>query len=397
MAVRDVIEQDLINVSEVLRESYLPIFKNAVNTEASPFLQKIKKKPLTAEKAVSGSRIGIDGGFGMSSERFKTPDANAPVYSAFTATSKDAYVEMHISQKALLLARSAPQSMVDALMDQIDASREAAVWNTGRMLFGDGTGVLAKVVGGETGTNQLKVDDLTNLIVGLSIDVYANGSEAAGDTAVQIRGIDFATKTLTLSKNLTKTYTAGFITTQNSYNREITGLKTIFDPTVTHIYGLAKAQNPILVPYTVDAKGEVDDMIISNAVSVAHRRSQAKIDMILCGESAFRAYEEYMHSSQHVVVEKQKYVGGAVGYKVITGKQETEIVMEPFVPANKMWGVDTSAFELHETGWDFATHKSSVFNLIPGTAVYRALLANYMELICRHPGGCIEITNAASA
>ena len=51
--MRDVIEQDLINVGEVLRESYLPIFKNAVNTEASPLLQKIKKKPLTAEKAIN--------------------------------------------------------------------------------------------------------------------------------------------------------------------------------------------------------------------------------------------------------------------------------------------------------------------------------------------------------
>lgn len=393
--MRDVIEQDLINVGEVLRESYLPIFKNAVNTEASPLLQKIKKKTLTAEKAISGSRIGIDGGFGMSAERFATPEANAPIYSRFEAVAKDAYVEMHVSQKALLLARSNPQSMVDALVDQIEASKEAATWNTGRMLFGDGTGVLANLVSGETGTNTIKVDDLTNLIAGLSIDLYSKGSETPGDTALQIRGIDFATKTLTLSKNLTKSYSAGFITTQNSYKREITGLKSIFDSNVTHIYGLAKAQNPILVPYTVDAQGEIDDMTISSAVSTAYRRSQAKIDMILCGETAFRAYEEFMHSSQHVVVEKQKYVGGAVGYKVITGKQETEIVMEPFVPANKMWGVDTSAFELHETGWDFAVHNSSVFNLMPGTSVYRALLANYLELICRHPGGCIEIANVA--
>ena len=397
MPIRDVIEQDLINVSDILRESYLPVFKNAVNTEASPFLQKIKKKKLMADKAVSGSRIGIDGGFGMSAERYKTPEANAPIYSAFTATSKDAYVEMHISQKSLLLARSAPQSMVDSLIDQIDASKEAAIWNTGRMLFGDGSGVLAKVTSGETRTNKIVVDDLTNLIVGLSVDIFVDGSEVAGDTALQISSIDYTTKTVTFRKNLTTTYTGGFITTQNSYKREITGLKSIFDGTVDTIYGLKKSEHPILVPYSVDAQGNIDDMKIASAVTTAYRRSQSKIDMILCGEDAFRAYEEYMHTSQHVVVEKQKYVGGAVGYKVVSGRQETEIVLESFVPSDKMWGVDTTAFELHETGWDFATHKSSVFNLMPGTAVYRALLANYMELICRHPGGCIEITNAASA
>jgi len=26
--------------------------------------------------------------------------------------------------------------------------------------------------------------------------------------------------------------------------------------------------------------------------------------------------------------------------------------------------------------------------------VYRALLANYMELICKNPGTCVRITNA---
>ena len=390
--MRDVIEQDLINVGELLRKDYLPMFRNAVNTEATPFLQKIKKKKLTAHEAVAGSRIGIDGGFGMGSERFNTPEANAPVYSKFTATSKDAYVEMHISQKALLLARNNPASMVDALVDQIEASKEAAIWNTGRMLFGDGTGKLANVTAGSIGSNKIKVDDLTNVIVGLSIDLYSAGGDLSTDSALQIRAIDFANKELTLSKNLKEEHTSGFITAQNSYKREITGLKAIFDSTVTDLYGLKKSENPILTPYSVKFGSDgVSDIAISNAVSVARRRSQAKIDMIMAGEDAFNEFESYMHGTQHVVVEKQKYVGGAVGYKIISGKQETEVVLEPFVPADRMWGVDTSAFELHETGWDFATHNSSVFNLLPNTPVYRALLANYMELIGRNPGGCIEL------
>lgn len=36
----------------------------------------------------------------------------------------------------------------------------------------------------------------------------------------------------------------------------------------------------------------------------------------------------------------------------------------------------------------------SIFDLMPDTSVYRALLANYMELVCKHPGTCIRITNA---
>jgi hypothetical protein len=62
-----------------------------------------------------------------------------------------------------------------------------------------------------------------------------------------------------------------------------------------------------------------------------------------------------------------------------------------------MWGVDTSKFALRETGWDFAAHNGSIFVLREDTSVYRALLANYMELICKTPGGCIELTNCGIA
>ena len=63
-----------------------------------------------------------------------------------------------------------------------------------------------------------------------------------------------------------------------------------------------------------------------------------------------------------------------------------------FVPASKAWGVDTSQFELRQTGWDFMAYQGGgIFNLMEGKSVYRACLANYLELICKNPGTCIEI------
>ena len=77
----------------------------------------------------------------------------------------------------------------------------------------------------------------------------------------------------------------------------------------------------------------------------------------------------------------------------MTGNRITTIVNEQFVPSTKMWGVDTSTFELRQTDWDYCDYNGSVFVLQPGTSEYRALLANYMELICYNPGGCIELYN----
>lgn len=395
--------QDLINIEKVLIEDVLPFYNNELNISASPFLEKIKKTKLRADEARFGARIGIGGGFGMSQERVATPNANAPIYENFQLTSKDAYVDMRVSEKTVRLGKGDPGAMLDAVMDNVQASYDAAKWNVGRMAFGDGTGVLANISASASATNTITVDDTTKLMVGLTVDVYKYSAAASTDgtldatnSAVQIVSIDHTNKKVTLSANVTaataqtSSNTYGFLTVQNSYKREITGLGAIFKQTGT-LYGLDKATNPIIVPRSIDAGHDIDDVKLTNAVRWANRVNGVKTDLIMCGDKAFEAYEKYSRSSNHSIVEKRTFHGGAVGYDIVTGNQLTTIVNEQFVPSTKMWGVDTSTFELRQTDWDYCNYNGSIFVLQPGTSEYRALLANYMELICYNPGGCIEL------
>lgn len=398
--------QDLINIEKVLVEDVLPWYNNELNIQASPFLEKIKKTKLSANEARFGARIGIGGGFGMSQERVATPNAHAPIYENFVLTSKDAYVDMRVSNKTVRLGRGDPGAMVDAVMDNVQASFEAAKWNVGRMAFGDGTGVLANVTAAASATNELTVDDTSKMMVGLAVDVYkysatssTDGTLDASHSSLQIKAIDHTNKKITLSGNVTlataqtTSTNYGFVTVQNSYKREITGLGAIFDSSTTELYGLTKSDNPIIVPRSIDAGHDIDDVALTNAVRMASRNNGVEIDLIMAGDKAYEAYEKYMRSSTHTVVEKRQFHGGAVGYDIVTGNRITTIVNEQFVPSTKMWGVDTSTFELRQTDWDYCDYNGSVFVLQPGTSEYRALLANYMELICYNPGGCIELYN----
>lgn len=397
--------QDLINIEKVLVEDVLPFYNNELNISASPFLEKVKKTKLRADEARFGARIGIGGGFGMSRERQATPQANAPIYENFQITSKDAYVDMRISEKTIRLGRGDPGALLDAVMDNVQASYDAAKWNVGRMAFGDGTGILAHISATASATNVITVDDTSKLMVGLTVDVYkyatagaTDGTLDAAHSALQILSIDHNNKKVTLSANVTTSTaqttssTYGFLTVQNSYKREITGLGAIFAQTGT-LYGLSKATNPIIVPRSIDADNDIDDVKLTNAVRWANRVNGVKVDLIMAGDKAFEAYEKYMRSSNQSIVEKRTFHGGAVGYDIVTGNQITTIVNEQFVPSTKMWGVDTSTFELRETGWDYCNHNSQApaFTLQAGTSEYRALLANYMELICYNPGGCVEL------
>lgn len=406
------IAQDLIRVADVLKDEFLPFLNNGINTEADPFLEKIKKGTLTASTGRYGTRIGIGGGFGMSAERQPTPNAVAPLYEDLKYTSKDGYVDIKLSHKDVTLARNNTGALIDTVTDAMDASYEAAKWNVGRMLFGDGTGLLAACTAAvSTSSAELTVGDTSRLIEGLVVDLYAPAASTigSGNAALQIVSVDHVNKKVLLSSapgtalsSADASSNYAYIYVQGSKDREITGLAKIFAPassTATDIgysiYGVTKSDNAWINPFIVDADHDISDVVITDAIRYATKRN-GKIDMVLAGGDAYNAYEYYMRETglNTNIVEKRRFLSGAAGYDIMFGDRIATLVRSDFVPASEMWCVDTSQFELRQTGWDFVDYQGSPFVLMPDTSVYRALLANYMELICKNPGTCVRITDA---
>ena len=186
---------------------------------------------------------------------------------------------------------------------------------------------------------------------------------------------------------------------QGSYNREITGLGAIFDHTACPtLYGLTKADHEYMKPYTASVNHELTDMALFDGVKYAREYKNAKIDLIMMGDDAFRNYRNYLiESNVHVVNGDRRFVGGAAGITVLVGDQQVDVVNERFVPKTKAWGVDSTSFKFYRTPFDFCSYNgSSAFELIDKTSIYRALLASYGELVCDNPGGCIEFTDCGA-
>jgi len=260
-------------------------------------------------------------------------------------------------------------------------------------LFGNGTGILTNIEALGAAGNTVNVADTAYLKEGLIVDVYETGAEVPASTR-RIVSVDRAGKKVTLSGDAA-TFKAGFITVQNSYNREITGLGAIFDNTVTELYGVKKADNPYLVPVVHDCGDDISDGIITKVLRAAKNDKNSNIDLILAGDEAYDHYVDYLRVN-NIRVEDMSHTiqGGFKAIKFIFGNKEIDIVNESFVPATEMWGVDTSCLELHAQEWNFADLQGGgIFNLMEGQSIYRALLANYGDLICTNPGGCIRLTN----
>lgn len=394
--------QTLKTFEKALKDNYLPVWKNQLGVEPSALLSKIKKVPLKSDSIVASAPIGLSGGFGFGAEGEATPVSGNVQFQRFKTNAKDMYVNICISAKAVRLTGSGG-AMANALDTEVKAAYETAKWNTGRALFGNGTGVLTTFEALGTAGTVLTVDDASYLKEGLIVDVYAGEVEdaLANDAAApvstrRIVSVDRAGKKVALSGDKT-TFSKGFITVQNSFKREITGLGAIFDETVTHLYGVEKESNPYLRPITVECVQDINDGIITKALRTAKNEKNSNVDMILCGDDAYDNYVTYLRENNTRIEDMSHTIqGGFKAIKFIFGNKEVDIVNDSFVPTGEMWGVDTSTLELHSQEWNFADLQGGgIFNLMEGQSIYRALLANYGDLICTNPGGCIRIYNCA--
>ena len=386
--------QNLITFEKALKENYLPVWRNQLGVEPTALLGKIKKVPLTSNKIVASAPIGLSGGFGFGAEGQATPEAGHVKFDRFETNAKDMYVNIAISAKAVRLTGSAG-AMANALDTEVKAAYETAKWNVGRALFGNGTGVLADFT--EISGKVVTVDDTKFIKEGLIVDLFKD-METTKTATARVVSVDRANKKITLDKDMTEfNFNVGQIAVQNSLNREITGLGAIFDTSVKTIYGINKEANPYLAPITVDAGADIDDGTITKALRQAKNDKNSAVDTLLCGDDAYDAYVTYLRTNNVRVEDMSHNIsGGFKAIKFIFGNKEVDIVNESFVPAGEMWGVDSTALELHMQEWDFADLQGGgIFNLMEGSSVYRALLANYGDLICKNPGGCVRIHNIA--
>ena len=381
--------QTLSNMEKALKENYLPVWRNGLTTEPSPLLGKIKKVPLKSNKIVATAPIGLSGGFGFGAEGQNTPAAGRVQFERFETNAKDMYVNIAISAKAVRLTGSGG-AMANALDTEVKAAYETAKWNVGRSLFGNGSGVLTACTC--DGTNVITVTDAKFMKEGLIVDIMSD--EAVHKAGVRILAVDRVGKKITVSDNVTATSGAGSITVQNSYKKEITGLGAIFDENIKNIYGVDRTNNAYLFPTVVEAETDINDGILWDAVEQAETYKNSKIDMMLMGRNAYKSYVDYLRTNNtRVEAITKEIVGGFKSLAFAFGNREIDMVYEQFVPENEVWCIESGALELHTQEWDFADLQGGgIFNLMENSSVYRALLANYGDLICTNPGGCVRIT-----
>ncbi len=390
--------QTLELVKEILKDKYLPAFRNQIGIKPSPFLEMIKKTNATNDTVRAAATFGLNGGVGFGVDGSDTPISGPQMYKDFEIGLRNLYCNIEISDKTIKLGSKSESSMIDALDREVRSAFDATNWNLGRALFGDGSGKLCDINGGED--NYILVDSVKNLKEGMIVDIYEAGYNASSTPvrkAVRIKALDRVGNKVFVDAEVSN-FAGGMITLQNSYGREITGLGAVMNATNgSVIYGKAVSENPWILPLTYDATkavgGGLNDVLITNAMRDAERDKNGDIDLIMMGDTAFNAYQMYMKENNVTITEQLKFKGGHSGFEVLFGNKTAKVVNESFVPETEVWGVSTKDWKYESTPFDFANENSSTFTLVPGKNYYRALLTSYGNVICENPGASFKITN----
>lgn len=388
----------LETADSALKSVYLGVIGNQLNVGANPLLTKIKQTTnnVYGNEIRKSTSYGISGGISAGTEDGALPAAYAKHRAQFVLTLKNLFGTIEISDKAIRCSQNNAGAFVNLLNDEMESLIKSSTFNLGRMLYGDGSGILATVTASsEVGDEYLTVDSTKNLIENLAVKfVNKNGASYTGENATVITHVDRNNKKFAFDRYAEMDYNGYKIATLNGLKNEITGLGKIFDTNATHLYGLNKSANHWLNPYIKTSVGDITESAMQSAIDEIEETAGGSVDFIACSSKVRRAYQEEIGSYKRNV-DVMNLQGGfkAISYNGIP------VVTDRFVEDDAMYLLSTKDFELCQLcDWQWLEgNDGKIIKQKEGYPVYTATLVKYAELLCNRPNSQAKLSGITVA
>lgn len=370
----------LQNAENALKSVYLGTMTDLLNTRVNPLLAKIEQTSadVWGKEIRTAARFGINGGVGAGDEDGSLPTAYGNNYLQFVTTLKNLYGQIEISDKAIRASQDGRGAFTDLLNAELEGLLTASKFNLGRMLYGDGTGLLATFVSASDGS--IACDTVRNLIEGLAVDIYSSSGTKKG--TARIGYVDRASKKVVFDGATVTPAANDKMYVQGSKDKEITGIGALFNG--DSIYGVQKSAHPFLKPFTKTINTGIDEIIIQEAIDALENDAGSTVDFIACSQDVKYSFIDYMSSFKRNI-DVMELDGG---FKTLS-YNGIPLVYDRFVPEGSMYLLNTKAFKLHQLcDWRFLeTENGKILRQNQGKPTYTATLVKYCDLICQKPNG----------
>ena len=376
----------LETADNALKSFYLDAVTEALDMKTNPLLAKIQRSTadVVGKDVRKFVKCGVNGGINAGSETGGLPKASSGERLQFVAPLKNLYGTIEISDKAIRASANSEGAFVNLLNDEMQDLIKSASFNFGRMLYGDGTGAIARIQRQEE--NILYVDNIAPFVEGMVVDISDYFSEELIEAFVGIKivKVDREKKCIHFEDENFHEYPndLGYVYINNSRDYEITGLGAIFND--KPLYGVDRKAGSIMNPYKKTNVGEINESVIQLALDKIEESSGSQVNFIVCSWGVRRALINYFRTLG-VAMPTLEFEGGfkALSFNGIP------IVVDRFCPVGTMYFLNTDDFKLCQLcDWKWLEGEDGkILKQIPGKPVYTATLVKYAELMCTRPNG----------
>ncbi len=376
------------NADKALKDYYLEAVTAQLNDTISPFFSAIEK---TADY-VYGNEVklnvvrGYSGHVKACAEDAALPDPYSNRYLGISAPLKNLYGTIEISDKALRASRDGTGAFVNLVNAEMEGLVSSARQNFSRMLYGDGNGVLCKIV--EASGSDVTVDMVKDFFVGMQVDLYTSlGNLDAETTGLTITKIDKANKTITVDAEVEVPVDDGTVRVHGATGNELMGLSAIFGGDT--LYGYKKAEEPYFSPYSVKLSSGLTEDAMTDVIDYLEENFNSKVNMILCSYSTRKKIAALIADKKRVV----NSIDAKTGIGVVS-VNDIPVYADKYCPEGTIYFVNTGDFVLNQLcDWEWLEDDGGrILKQIPGKAAFGATLVKYAELICKKPCGQAVMT-----
>ncbi|MBQ5926571.1 MAG: phage major capsid protein [Clostridia bacterium] len=384
------------SADKALKSFYLGAVTEALDQKVNPLLAQVKKTTadVWGKDVRKLVRYGVNGGIGAGTETGNLPEAKGNQYVQFVSTLKNLYGVIEISDKAIKASANNEGAFVNLLNDEMQGLIASSSFNFGRMLYGDGSGLIGEVNWVEG--NKIGMESVKAFAEGMIVDFCAqDGTPIASAQGRKVVAVDRTNWLVTFDGPAFDSAIVNdmaYCYLQGSYGNEITGLRAIFSG--DSIYGVDKENHAWMKPYVATEVGDIDDNAIQKAIDAIEENSGSKVNFIVCSAGVRRALVQY-YKSNGIRLSDVDIEGG---YKAISFNG-IPVVADRFCPDSTMYLLNTDDFCLHQLcDWQWLEGEDGkILKQVPGKPVYTATLVKYAELMCSRPNGQGMLTGIIEA
>ena len=369
------------SAENALKSFYLDAIKDTLDMKTSPLLAKIEHTTdnVYGKDVKKLVRVGFNGGVAVGTETGNLPASDPSNYVQLTATLKNIYGTIEISDKALRAAQSNEGAFVNLLNDEMKYLLDGAKYNLHRMIMGDGKGTLCKFVAANG--NVVRTCSHYKLVAGMKVvlvdedgDYLENGLER------KLLSVDRYCLAATLDGPAIDTsIKEGFLSIVH-YDEELTGIEAIFNN--ESIYGLTEEEYDLMKPIEYDLDDSFNETLALQMIDEIEQRSNSAPNLIVCSFGVRRSLIQY-YKEKGIVLPTTEIEGGftAITFNGIP------VVVDRFCDKGMMYFLNTNDFKLCQLcDWQWMENEDGkILHQVPGKPVYTATLVKYAELICERP------------